>query len=207
MSGRSGWLTAGSDKVGERRNQGATRHSKPTAEVIPEGNGQLCTGLGQAKEGIATAATISTASAATDLALGDLAPEVSLGAVGMQRDVRVVEHRQQFDLVCVQPLQQSIQRSEAGATAEDVIKPRTELLAPPRCGVGAIVLQIGIQLPDQRTNQLLLRALLLGKGLEFVDEALRVYPTECVPADRELAGIVADDHRPPEKLMRLDAAP
>jgi hypothetical protein len=42
----SGWLSAGADKVGERRNDGLTGHSKSTAEVIPERDGQLCTGLG-----------------------------------------------------------------------------------------------------------------------------------------------------------------
>ena len=49
--------------------------------------------------------------------------------------------------------------------------------------------------------------LLLGEGVELVHQPLGMDPTQGVPADIELAGIVADDHRVGEQAVRLDAAP
>jgi hypothetical protein len=34
-----------------------------------------------------------------------------------------------------------------------------------------------------------------------------MYPAQCVPPDRELAGVIADDHRVTQKLVGMDAAP
>ena len=39
------------------------------------------------------------------------------------------------------------------------------------------------------------------------DGDVPTYSAERVLADRELAGVVADDHRVTQKLMRLNAAP
>ena len=62
------------------------------------------------------------AGAAADLALGDLAADVVLRAVGVQRDLRAVEHHQQLGLVGVQPGEQAVEGGEAGAAPEDAVE-------------------------------------------------------------------------------------
>ena len=49
--------------------------------------------------------------------------------------------------------------------------------------------------------------MLVGEGVELVDQPLGMDPAQGVAADLELAGIVADDHRVAEQAVRLDAAP
>jgi hypothetical protein len=44
----------------------------------------------------------------------------------VQRNVRPLQHHQQFGLVRPQPCQQPVQRDEAGAATEDTIEPRTQ---------------------------------------------------------------------------------
>ncbi|MEA2726593.1 MAG: hypothetical protein QOF70_1068, partial [Acetobacteraceae bacterium] len=83
----------------------------------------LGAGLGQAEEGIAAIAPGVAAGSGTDLAAGDLAANVILRTVGVQRDFRPLQHHQQLGLIGMQSFQQSIQRDEAGATAEDAIEP------------------------------------------------------------------------------------
>jgi len=46
---------------------------------------------------------------AADLSLGYLATDVVFRAVGVQRDLGVVEHHQQLGLVGVQPLKQAVE--------------------------------------------------------------------------------------------------
>src|SRR5215213_4800912 len=81
---------------------------------------------GEPEEGIAAIASTVTAGSGTDLAAGDLAADVILRAIGMQRDFRPLQHHQQFGFVGPQPRQKAIQRDEAGAAAEDVIEPRPQ---------------------------------------------------------------------------------
>jgi hypothetical protein len=66
-------------------------------------------------ECVATVAATDTASSATDLALGDMKANVALGTIGVERDLRAIEHHQQLWLVGVQPLEQPIERDETGA--------------------------------------------------------------------------------------------
>ena len=54
---------------------------------------------------------------------------------------------------------------------------------------------------------LLSGALVVGERVELVDEPLCVDPTQRVQTDRELAGVIADNHGVAEKVMRLNAAP
>lgn len=49
--------------------------------------------------------------------------------------------------------------------------------------------------------------MVVGEGVELVDEALGVDPAQTVPADVELAGVVADDHGIGQEAVRRDAAP
>ena len=47
----------------------------------------------------------------------------------------------------------------------------------------------------------------VGEGVELVDEALGVHPAQRVPVERELAGVVGEDHRVGQQPVGLDAAP
>ena len=177
------------------------------AEIIPECDPQFGAGLGQSEEGIAAVAADIAAGTTTDLAFGDLAADVVLRTIGVQRDVRMIEHGQQFGLVGMQPLQQSIETDEAGALAKDVVEPSAELAAPAWCRADAVVFQIGIELPDQPANALLSGPLVVGERVELVHQPLGMDPAQRMLTDSELAGVVADNHRVTEKSVRLDAAP
>jgi len=54
---------------------------------------------------------------------------------------------------------------------------------------------------------LLRGALLIGEGVELVHQPLRVYPTQRMLTDGELTGVIADNDRVTQKLVRVDAAP
>ena len=71
--------------------------------------------------------------------------DVALGAIGMQRDLRPIEHRQQLWLVGVQPREQAIERDEAGASTEDAVEAGTQCATAPRSGCRAIRLEIIIE--------------------------------------------------------------
>ena len=71
----------------------------------------------------------------------------------------------------------------------------------------AVVLQIGIELPDQPADMLLGDTLLVSERLQFVHQALGVDPTESVLADVELPGVVADHHRLAEEPVCIDRPP
>ena len=50
-----------------------------------------------------------------------------------------------------------------------------------------------IEPPDQAAQPLLRGAVLVGEGVELVDQPLGMDPAQGMAADIELAGIVADD--------------
>jgi len=87
--------------------------AEPVAEIIPECDTEFGGGAHQSEECVATVAAIDTASSATELALGDMKANVALGAIGVERDLRAIEHHQQLWLVGMQPLEQAIERDEA----------------------------------------------------------------------------------------------
>jgi hypothetical protein len=80
------------------------------------------------------------------------------------------------------------------------------LLSSSSAGV-AVVLEVGVQLPDQSADMRLGGPVGLAEGVRLMDQPLAVDPAQSVAADIELAGVVAQDHRVVEKAMRLDAAP
>ena len=94
--------------------------------------------------------------------------DVALGAIGVQWDLGAIEHHQQFRLVGVQPLQQAVQRGEAGAPAEDAVEAGTQLTTAPRRGFGAIRLEIGVEPPDQRAHALLRGTVEIGERVELM---------------------------------------
>ena len=118
------WLAAAADEVRQGRHGWLSRHAKPVPEIIPKGDSQLGTGFGQAEEGIAAVAAIVTSGATADLPLRYVAADVAFRSIGVQWDVWMVEHGQQFGLVGMQPRQQAIEGDEAGATAEDAVDGR-----------------------------------------------------------------------------------
>src|SRR3954470_1431949 len=192
---RSGGLTSAADEVSEARNGGASWDADPVAEVVPEGDAELLAGLGEAEEGVAALAAKIALGAAADLALGHLAADVVLGTVGVQRDLWMVEHHQQLGLVGVQPLQQAVERDEAGAALEDAVEAGAQLAAPAWCRRRPVGLEVGVEPPDQAAHVLLGGPLRVAEGLQLVDQALGVDPAQCVLADVELPGVITDDDR------------
>src|SRR6266478_4224547 len=61
------------------------------------------------------------------------------------------------------------------------------------CRIAAIGFEIAIEPPDQMAQPLLGGAVLVGEGVELVHQPLGVDPAQRMPAEIELAGIVADD--------------
>jgi hypothetical protein len=166
----SGGLATAPDKLGQRRNERLAGDAQTAAQIIPERHGVLCTGLGKAEEGITAIASGVTAGSAADLAAGDLAADVVLGAVSMQWDFRPVQHHQQLGLVGVEPLQQAIQRNESGAVAEDAIEPGAQHHTAALAGIGPINLEIGVEVPDQLTNVLLSRTVQIRERVQLVHQ-------------------------------------
>src|SRR5450432_2730319 len=148
----SGGLAPASDELRQRRDKRLAGGAQTATEIMPERHAVLVAGLGEAEEGITAVASGVAACSAADLAAGDLAADVVLGAIGMQRYLRPVQHHQQLGLVGMQPLQQSIQRDEAGAAAEDAIEPRAQRRTAVFAGVGPVNLEIGVEVPDERAD-------------------------------------------------------
>src|SRR5713101_7637737 len=180
---------------------------KSRAEVIPEGDAEFCAGLAEAQECVATVATSVASGAAADLSLGDLAADVVLRSVGVERDFGSIEDHQQFVLVGMEPCEQTVEGDEAGLTHEDAVEPCPQggLALPGR--MLAIGFEIAIEPPDQCARSALSLALFIGEGIELVNEALGMDPAQAVRADIELPGIIADDDGVGQEAMRLDAAP
>jgi hypothetical protein len=62
-----------------------SRDPEAGAEIVPECHAELCAGLGEAEEGIAALPPRIAACTGADLAPRDLAADVVLGTVGVQR--------------------------------------------------------------------------------------------------------------------------
>ena len=88
--------------MGEVRNILASRDGEASAQIIPECEAVLGASLEEPEKGVAAVASGVTAGSAADFALGDLAANVVLGTVGVQRDIGPFEHPQQFALVGAQ---------------------------------------------------------------------------------------------------------
>lgn len=92
---------------------------EPVAEIVPEGDAELGTGLGEAEQGVATIAAVVAARAAADLALGDMAADVALRTIGVQRYLGPVEDGQQLGLVGMQPRQPAVASGESCSAPEE----------------------------------------------------------------------------------------
>lgn len=79
--------------------------------------------------------------------------------------------------------------------------------APPRCRREAVILQLGVELPNQRAHMLLRATLRLGEAVKLMHQPFGVHPAERVPADGKRPGIVTYDDTLAQKIVRMDAAP
>jgi hypothetical protein len=119
-------LSSGEDDFGQGRDGLGARDGESVAEVIPERDFELGTGFGEAEKGIAAVTTDIAASAGAELAAGDVAADVVLRSVSVQRDFGSVEHHQQLGLVGVEPDEQAVEGDEAGFALEDAVEPRPQ---------------------------------------------------------------------------------
>ena len=147
-AGPSSCGAALADELWEIGNR-AAGSGEARAEIIPKGDAVLVAGLDQRQEGIAAVASDVAAGSAADLALGDEGTDVVFGAVGMERDLRAIEHHQQFSLVGVQAGKQPIEAGKAGAAPEDAVEAGPQGGLAFRTGMAAIGLEIVVEAPDQ----------------------------------------------------------
>ena len=146
------------------------------SEEVPEGDAELGTGQQQAEEGVAALAAPIGVGSAGDLAFDHVRPQIALGAVGVQRQLRTVQHPQQLVLVGMQPFQQAVERGEPGAPPEDPVETGAQRRPPTGVRIAAVGLEIGVEPPDQGAQALLSGVLLVGEGVELVDQALGMDP-------------------------------
>jgi len=99
----SGGLAPTADKVWQIRHDRLAGNVEAIAKVVPECEAKFGSGAHQSEECVAAVAAIETASTTTDLALGDMEADVALGAIGVERYLRPIEHHQQLRLFGVQP--------------------------------------------------------------------------------------------------------
>src|SRR5215831_16586586 len=103
--------------------------------------------------------------------------------------------------------EQPVEDDEPGLAREDAV----EACPQGSPGLSARILPVGFEIaierPDQSTNPGLGLALIIGEGIELVNEPLGMNPAQAMLADVELTGVVADDHAVGQEAMRFDAAP
>jgi hypothetical protein len=102
--------------------------------------------------------------------------DVTLGAIGVKRYLRPIEHPQQLGLVGVQPREQTVERDEAGASMEDAVEAGTQCATASRSGCRAIHLEIIIEPPDECAYALLCGAVQIGEGVQLVHQPFRMHP-------------------------------
>ena len=180
---------------------------EPAAEIVPERHAVPGAGLGKAQEGIAAISTQVAACPGADLAACDLAADIVLRTIGVQRDFGPLQHHQQLCLVGVQARQKAIQGGKAGAAAEDAVEPCPQRETTAFVRIGLVRLEISVEVPDQFPHLLLGGAMRLREGVQFVHQPFGMDPAQCVLADLELPGIIAQHHGIAQEVVRVDAAP
>ena len=123
----------------------------------------------------------------------------------MERDLRPIEHLQQFRLAGEQPTQQPVKHHEPGSSSEDAIEAGAQF-GPALCGrLLPIGFEVGVETPDHPAHSLLGGVLVVGEGIEPVHQAFGVDPAQRVAADIELAGIIAENDRIAQEAVGGDA--
>src|SRR5208283_6121354 len=98
-------------------------------------------------------------------------------------------------------------RDEAGAAAEDAVKPRPQRKAAAFLGIGPVSLEIGVEDPDQLAHLLLCGAMQIREGVQLMHQPLGMDPAQRVSAHRELPCIIAQYNGIAQEVVRMDAAP
>src|SRR5260370_4052884 len=124
--------------------------------------------VGEAEEGVAAVAAGVASCSCADLSLGDLAANVVLRSVGVERDLGPIEHHEQFALVGMEPCEQTVEGNEAGLVREDAIEACLQGCLALRGRMLAIGFESAIELPDQCADAALGGALLMRQGVELV---------------------------------------
>src|ERR1700692_2310723 len=209
--GQNAWplgrLGSGEDDFGQAWDGVSARDGESVAEVVPERDFELGAGFDETEKGIAAITTDIATGAGTDLAPGDVAADVVLRSVGVQWDFGSVEHHQQLGFVGVEPREQAVEGDEAGLALEDAVEPSPQCCLALFGGAATIGLEMTFEVPDQLARVGRGGAILVGEGVQLVNQTLGMNPTQAVLADIELTGVVADDHGVGEEAVRLDAAP
>lgn len=78
-------------------------------QVTPERDAQFAAGFFQTGEGVAALAAGVAAGAAADFFLSDMIADIAFAAVGVKRDIRSLQDKQQFGLILVPPRQEPVQ--------------------------------------------------------------------------------------------------
>lgn len=169
----------------------AAGNGEPVAEVVPESDAELGAGFYQTEESITAVSPEIAAGATADLSFGDLAADVVLRAIGVQRDLWPIKHHQQLRLVGVQPREQSIQGGETRTPPEDALEASPQLRPAAGCGIGAIGLEVAVEPPDEPADMALRGLVQVGERVQLMHQAFGVDPAQGVPADIKLAGIIA----------------
>src|SRR4051794_41333666 len=99
---RSGRLAATADQVRQVGNERLACQVELAAQVIPERDALLGTGLGQTEKSIAAIASGLAAGAGTDLAAGGVAAGVVLWAIGVPRGLPPLQDHPQLGPGCMQ---------------------------------------------------------------------------------------------------------
>src|SRR5690349_10593614 len=170
----------------ERFDECVSRDLESAAQVVPDRDAEFVAGLGKAQKSIPAVAADIAACPAADFAPRDVAADVVLRTVGVQRDLRSIQHRQQLSLVGMQPCQQAVQGDEAGATEKDAVEPSAQGIGPTPPRIELISLETGVEVPYQAAHARLRDPLLVGERVELVYQPFRVDPTQRMPPDVEL---------------------
>jgi len=181
--------------------------TEPRSEEIPERYAELFAGFGESEEGISAVATVVATGGAADLASDNLAADVVFRSIGVQWDLGMIQHAQEFSLVGVQPGKQAIKGGKTGLSFENAVEAGFECCFAPEIGSKAICLEIGVKPPDQGADPFLGPPRRIGKGVELMNEPFGMNPAERVFPDIELPGIVGQDDRAVEEAVGHDGSP
>ena len=203
-AGRSGW---------DWRDQGCEmRDLRPwdleaRAEVIEERDLEFGAGLGEAEHDVAGDASSFADRSAGDFSFGDDGADVVFGCVGVEGNLRPLEHAQQFVLVGEEALEEPVERGVSGSAFEDAVEAGSQFGGALWAGVGLERLELAIEPPDHLPGDFDGVALPIVGGNELVDEALGVDPAQSVLAEAELPGVVGKDDGAAEPLRGAERPP
>src|SRR3954470_14273949 len=96
---RSGGSDPRSDVMVERFDECVAHHLESAAQIIPDREAEFVAGLGEAQKSVTAVAAGVGARPGTYFAPGDVAADIVLRAVGVQWNLRPVQHHQQLILV------------------------------------------------------------------------------------------------------------